>query len=94
MINTRIKIPLVWPSIILTAVFSIIGTLQLFSEPMIVRTLTNNVTSKYTPNMAAYNIAFGGNNPNYAAAVAVTLAIFTFILSFGFMKLTQRGTEQ
>jgi multiple sugar transport system permease protein len=92
-INTRIKIPLVLPSIILTAVFSIIGTLQLFSEPMIVRTLTNNVTTKYTPNMAAYNIAFGGNNPNYAAAVAVVLAIVTFILSFGFMKLTQRGVE-
>ncbi len=92
-INTRIKIPLVLPSIILTAVFSIIGTLQLFSEPMIVRTLTNNVTSKYTPNMAAYNTAFGGNNPHYAASIAVTLAIVTFILSFGFMKLTQRGVE-
>ncbi len=92
-INTRIKVPLVFPSIILTAVFSIIGTLQLFSEPMIVRTLTNNVTSKYTPNMAAYNIAFGGNNPNYAAAVAVTLAIATFILTFGFMKLTQREND-
>jgi len=30
-VNTRIKIPLVLPAIILTAVFSIIGTLQLFS---------------------------------------------------------------
>lgn len=89
-VNTKIKIPLVLPAIILTAVFSIIGTLQLFSEPTIVRTLTSNVTFKYTPNMAAYNIAFGGNNPNYAAAVAVTLAIFTFILSFGFMRLTNR----
>ncbi len=93
-INTQIKIPLVLPAIILTAVFSIIGTLQLFSEPTIVRTLTNNVTSKYTPNMAAYNIAFNGNNPNYAAAVAVILAIATFILSFGFMKFTQRGVDQ
>lgn len=93
-INTLIKIPLVLPAVILTAVFSIIGTLQLFSEPMIVRTLTNNVTSKFTPNMAAYNIAFGENNPNYAAAVAVTLAIATFILSFAFMKLAQRGANQ
>ncbi len=93
-INTQIKVPLVLPAIILTAVFSIIGTLQLFSEPMIVRTLTNNVTTKYTPNMAAYNIAFGGNNPNYAAAVAVTLAVITFILSFSFMKLTQQEAEE
>ncbi len=93
MINTRIKIPLVLPAVILTAVFSIIGTLQLFSEPMIVRTLTSNVTTKFTPNMAAYNIAFGGNNPNYAAAVAVTLAVATFILSFAFMKLAQRGAS-
>lgn len=93
-INTHIKIPLVLPAVVLTAVFSIIGTLQLFSEPMIVRTLTNNVTSKFTPNMAAYNIAFAGNNPNYAAAVAVTLAIATFILSFAFMKFAQRGARQ
>ena len=92
-LNTRIKIPLVLPAVILTAVFSIIGTLQLFSEPMIVRTLTNNVTTKFTPNMAAYNIAFGDNNPNYAAAVAVTLAVATFILSFAFMKLAQRGAS-
>ena len=40
--------------------------------------------------MAAYSISFGGNNLNYASAVAVTLAIITFILSFGFMKLTHR----
>lgn len=92
-LNLRIKIPLVLPAVVLTAVFSIIGTLQLFSEPMIVRTLTNNVTSKFTPNMAAYNIAFAGNNPNYAAAVAVTLAVATFILSFAFMKLAQRGAD-
>jgi multiple sugar transport system permease protein len=89
-VNTKIKIPLVLPAIMLTAVFSIIETLQLFSEPTIVRTLTNNVTIKYTPNMAINSIAFGGNNLNYASAVAVTLAIITFILSFGFMKLTHR----
>ncbi len=93
-LNTRIKVPLVFPAVILTAVFSIIGTLQLFSEPMIVRTLTNNVTSKFTPNMAAYNIAFNGNNPNYAAAVAVVLAVATFVLSFGFMRLAQRGVGE
>ncbi len=42
--STPESLPLVLPSIVLTAVFSIIGTLQLFSEPTIVRTLTNNVT--------------------------------------------------
>ncbi len=44
--------------------------------------------------MAAYNIAFGGNNLNYASAVAVTPAIATFILSFSFYEAHAAGVNQ
>jgi multiple sugar transport system permease protein len=89
-VATRIKLPMVVSSLVLTAIFSIIGTLQLFSEPQVLRTITGNVSSSYTPNLLAYTQAFTANNPNYAAAIAVVLAIGTFILSFGFLKLVQR----
>ena len=92
-IATKIKIPIVRPAIILTAVFSIIGTLQLFTEPQVLRSITTSITSTYTPNLAAYTQA-SANNYNYAAAMSVVLALTTAILSFTFLKLTSRGAEQ
>ncbi|WP_295123463.1 carbohydrate ABC transporter permease [uncultured Leifsonia sp.] len=85
----RIKIPLVMPAIILTAVFSIIGTLQLLAEPQTLRSFSTAINSTYTPNLAVYTTA---SIPNYslAAAMSVVLALFTFVLSFVFLKLTQR----
>lgn len=85
----RIKIPLVTPAIILTAVFSIIGTLQLLAEPQTLRSFSSAINSTYTPNLAVYTTA---SIPNYslAAAFSVVLALATFVLSFVFLKLTQR----
>ncbi|MDR6972759.1 sugar ABC transporter permease [Leifsonia shinshuensis] len=88
-IAVRVKIPLVMPAIILTAVFSIIGTLQLLAEPQTLRTFSTAINSTYTPNLTVYTTA---SIPNYnlAAAMSVVLALFTFVLSFVFLKLTQR----
>ena len=44
----------------------------------------------YDVDLFAYTQAFVTNNPNYAAAIAVVLAIGTFVLSFGFLRLVQR----
>lgn len=86
----NIKIPLVAPALILTGIFSIIGTLQLFNEPQVLTAISNSISSSYTPNLYAYNTAFGNNNYYYAAALSVVLAFFTCILSFGFLRVTQR----
>ncbi len=85
-----IKIPLVAPTLVLTGVLSIIGTLQLFNEPAVLQSISNNITSSYTPNLYAYYIAFSENNFNYTAALAVVLALVTFVFSFGFLRLTRR----
>lgn len=89
----RIKIPLVIPAIILTAVFSIIGTLQLLAEPQTLRSFSSAINSTFTPNLAVYTTA---SVPNYnlAAAFSVVLALATFILSFVFLKSTQRKVTQ
>jgi multiple sugar transport system permease protein len=85
----QVKIPLVTPAIILTAVFSIIGTLQLLAEPQTLRSFSSAISSTFTPNLAVYTTA---SVPNYslAAAFSVVLALATFALSFTFLKLTQR----
>jgi multiple sugar transport system permease protein len=85
-----IKIPLVAPALILTCVFSIIGTLQLFAEPQVLSSISNNVTTSYTPVLYAYSMAFAYNDYYYAAALSVVLALVTFVLSFGFLRVTQR----
>ncbi|GAA3173729.1 MULTISPECIES: carbohydrate ABC transporter permease [Streptomyces] len=91
----HIKIPLIRPALVLTGVFSIIGTLQLFAEPMVLRPLASAIDSGYTPNLHAYSEAFTGDNPHLAAAEAVLLALVACVLSFGFLRLTAgRGTDR
>jgi multiple sugar transport system permease protein len=85
----QIKVPIITPSIILTSVFSIIGTLQLYAEPAVLRQISSNISSTFTPNMLAYAVA-SGNNYQQAAAISVVIAVITFVLSFGFMRLTSK----
>ena len=89
-IARSLKIPIVAPALVLTCIFSIIGTLQLFTEPVVLNSISNNVTSSYTPNYYAYFTAFSNNNYTYTAALCVVLALVSFAFSFGFLKLTQR----
>lgn len=85
----RIKVPLLRPALVLTVVFSIIGCLQLFTEPEVFRAVTANISSTYTPNLAAYTTA-AGNNYHAAAAMSVALAAVTCVLSFVFLRFAQR----
>ncbi|MER0244659.1 sugar ABC transporter permease [Streptomyces sp. HSW2009] len=89
----HVKLPLIRPALVLTTVFSIIGTLQLFAEPMVLRPLGTSIDSGYTPNLNAYNEAFTSNNQHIAAAEAVLLALVACVLSFGFLKLVGRGSR-
>ena len=91
---TRIKLPLIRPAIVLTTVFTIIGTIQLFAEPLVLKPLSSAITSSFTPNLSAYNEAFTNNNYSLAAAESVLLALVACAFSFGFLKLvTRRGGE-
>jgi multiple sugar transport system permease protein len=88
-----IKIPLVAPAITLTAIFSIIGTLQLLAEPQVFRSFTSSVSSTFTPNLAVYATS-AVPNVSLAAAMSVVLALATFIMSFAFLKFTQRKADK
>jgi multiple sugar transport system permease protein len=90
MIALRIKIPIVAPSLIMTFIFSLIATLQVFAEPTTLRPLTNNISTSWTPLMKVYRDAFTRNDIYSAAATSVVIALATFALSFGFLKLVGR----
>jgi multiple sugar transport system permease protein len=89
-IAMSIKLPLIRPTVIMSAIFSVIGTLQLFTEPTILRAASSVITSTFTPNMLAYNNAVSGNY-SYAAAVSVTLAAATFVMSFAVLSIARRA---
>jgi multiple sugar transport system permease protein len=86
----HVKLPLIRPALVLTVVFSIIGTLQLFSEPLVLRSISSAIDTGYTPNLRAYNEAFITNNYQVAAAEAVLLSLVACVLSFGFLRLVGR----
>ena len=86
-----IKIPSVRPALILTVIFSVIGTFQLFNEPNLLRILAPNaIGSSYTPNLYAYTLAFVNQDANYAAAIAFVLGILIMALSYAVQLWNQR----
>ncbi|MFO1143891.1 MAG: sugar ABC transporter permease [Amaricoccus sp.] len=88
----HIKLPLILPTIFVTIVFSIIGTLQLFTEPYLMVNLAKSViSSSFTPNLYAYTLAFTGQQYNYSAAISFLLGGVTAVLAYVFMLATRRG---
>ena len=90
-IMTRIKIPLVTPALILILVFALIGTLQFFNEPQILRPLAaGSINASFTPNMYAYQQAFLLANFNYGSTISFALGAVVFICVYIFIFLTRR----
>ena len=86
-----IRIPLIFPAILLTGVFSIIGTFQLFNEPRVLQANAPGViTPGYTPNLYAYSLAFVNQEYNYSAAVSFALGAVVVVFSYVFMLVTNR----
>jgi multiple sugar transport system permease protein len=91
-IALHIKIPLIAPALLLTCIFSIIGTLQLFTEPQIMEALAPGViVDSYTPNLFAWNLAFTNQEYNYSAAISFVLGAVVVVGSYAFMLATNRG---
>jgi multiple sugar transport system permease protein len=86
----RIKIPIIAPSIVMTALFSMVATLQVFAEPTTLRPLTNTLSTSWTPLMKVYRDAFTRDDIYSAAATSIIIALATFALSFIFLKIVQR----
>ena len=85
---------MVAPSLVLTFFFSIIATLQVFSEPTTLKPLTNSVSTTWSPLMKVYQDAFGKGDIYSAAATAVIIAIVTLVLSFGFLRAANSRNKQ
>ena len=90
-----VKIPMIRPAIILTLIFSVIGSFQIFSEPkLLVEIAPTGITQSFTPNFYAFNLAFVNQDINYAAAIAFLLGFVIMIVSYVVQLSTQRRELQ
>ena len=89
-IAIRVKLPAIKNAILLTTIFAIIGTMQIFTEPRILSRYTNAVSNGYTPNIYSFNLAFAQSQFNYAAAVSFTLALVVFVVTSIVLAATRR----
>ncbi|MFC1440201.1 sugar ABC transporter permease [Streptacidiphilus sp. N1-10] len=86
-----LKIPALRQALLLCTIFSIIGSFQLFNEPNVIQALAPGVIStNYTPNMYAFNLAFNGQEFNYSAAIAVVLGGITAVVAYAVQLWTNR----
>jgi multiple sugar transport system permease protein len=85
----RIKLPMIRRTVAFISVISIIGTLQLFNEPMILNDIAAIGTS-YSPNQVIYNTAFQFGNEQLAAAQSIVLALVTVVATAAFYGIMRR----
>jgi multiple sugar transport system permease protein len=89
-IALRVKIPMIAPALVLTGVFSIIATLQVFNEPITLAPLTNTISPVWMPLMKVYDEAFTNNNIYAAAATSIAIAAGIFVLSYSLLRVSNR----
>jgi multiple sugar transport system permease protein len=89
-IALRIKVPAIKPAISLATIFTVIGTMQFFTEPAILARFAPDISAGFTPNLYAYSLAFRFSQFHYSAAISFTLALVVFVLSYAFVFNSRR----
>ena len=91
-IAARIKLPLVRRTVMFIVILSVIGTLQLFNEPVILNDIAS-IGNSFTPNQIIYNTAFSFGNEQLAAAQSVVLAAITIVATVIFYTVVRRRMD-
>ncbi|WP_424883477.1 carbohydrate ABC transporter permease [Streptomyces sp. SLBN-8D4] len=86
-----VKLPALRPALLLTLLFSVIGSFQLFNEPKLLQPIAPDVIdNSYTANLYAYSLAFTGQQVNYSAAVSFLLGLVIVIFSYAVLFIANR----
>ncbi len=92
-ITTKIKIPMVRGAALLAVLLSIIGTIQLFNEPTVLRSIATWIPADYTPMTLTYDTLYqlsGGHGP--ASATSILMALIAGVLAVVYF-LAQRKVD-
>lgn len=89
----RIKVPLVRGAALLAVLLSIIGTIQLFNEPVIMEATNTWMGKDFTPMMLTYNSMMGEISPSGsgpASAYSLLMALIAGVLAIVYALLQRR----
>lgn len=92
-IAMRIKVPLVRGAALLAVLLSIIGTIQLFNEPVIMEGANSWMGKDFTPMMLTYNSMMGELSPSGsgpASAYSLLMALIAGVLAIVYALLQRR----
>ena len=94
-ITTKIKIPLVRGAALLAVLLSIVGTIQLFNEPTVIKSLASWLPLDYTPMMMAYNSTSAGalvpRGEGPASAISLLMALVAGVLAVVYALLQRKA---
>lgn len=93
-IALRVKVPLVGPALVLTSIFGLLGALQLYGEPAMLKPLTNSISNTWAPLMTIYRDAFALDDLPAAAAASMILAVGTAVVSLVALAVVRRLTRR
>lgn len=86
-----IKLPLIGPAATFAGLMTLVGVLQLFTEPLVLQELAPGaIGAQWTPNLYNYNSAFIDQNTATAAAGSILLALLAGLLSYAVTRLTRK----
>lgn len=87
-----IKVPMVRGAMMLAVLLSIIGTIQLFNEPTVMKRVAPFIESSYTPMMMAYDQAFGpAANTGSAAAISIVMAVVAGLMAWAYTAISKKA---
>lgn len=92
-ISMKIKVPMVRGAALLAVLLSIIGTIQLFNEPMIMESSNSWMGLDYTPMMLTYNSMMGELSPSGsgpASAYSLLMAVIAGALAVVYALLQRK----
>ncbi|UUE21064.1 carbohydrate ABC transporter permease [Microbacterium sp. J1-1] len=92
-ISMRIKVPLVRGAALLAVLLSIIGTIQLFNEPVVLQAANSWMGKDFTPMMLTYNTMMGEISPSGsgpASAYSLLMALIAGVLAIVYALLQRR----
>lgn len=95
-IATRIKVPMVRGAALLAVLLSIIGTIQLFNEPVVMETANSWMGLDYTPMMLTYNALMGTVSPSgqgIASAYSLLMAVIAGALAIVYALVSNRKAK-
>ncbi|MGW0190211.1 carbohydrate ABC transporter permease [Streptomyces sp. NPDC003362] len=88
-----VKLPMIRSSIVLTCLFTAVGSIQLFNEPEVLRARSSAISPEWSPVMFIYQAAFTEHDYGLAAAASLLLAVLGAALSFVITSLGNRRKE-